>query len=515
MPDESVSIRGVYNLTNPKRAQMLADGGVVPPGPGPTPVAPTFTTQPALLGSTALGSTITVSLGGASGTPAPTLTGMLTRPGKAPVQVADGATFQIDAADQGGTITLSAVASNSAGSTPPATAALAVPAAPPGPQPAPVINVPTPPGYRAMQDYSFDKTLSYNWGNSSLEIYLPNWAGGDTSYLGGSQGTPSLVSYSTVDKAVTLEGRVRASDNIWEYGGFQLERPKKAKGRWGIVVSSDHANAVNAFFVYADNAKELDFELVKRNGVVGWAPGVHMPKTGGGRSSNTVRQAALGTFTPGVAQRLEFELFDDRVEFFIDGVRFETVTHADMGSGFIWDTTTNVGPMISIERHNTWAGWTTDDYVKGSRMTVHALMEVRNVPARVGTPTASVTGADVALGWTAPNPNNSPITGYVVRRSGTVVATLGAVLNVTLADEPVGTHQYTVAAVNGEGEGPASNPVSATIAAPSQPAPPYQPDMTTGRIAQITTSFGGRPNVTPATYYFDGQDELASMSMGA
>ena len=44
---------------------------------------------------------------------------------------------------------------------------------------------------------------------------------------------------------------------------------------------------------------------------------------------------------------------------------------------------------------------------------------------------------------------------------------------------------------------------------------PYQPDMTTGRIAPITTSFGGRPNVTPATYYFDGHDELASMAMGA
>ena len=49
----------------------------------------------------------------------------------------------------------------------------------------------------------------------------------------------------------------------------------------------------------------------------------------------------------------------------------------------------------------------------------------------------------------------------------------------------------------------------------SQPISPYQPNMTTGRIAPITTSFGGRPNVTPATYYFDGQDELASMSMGA
>lgn len=57
-----------------------------------------------------------------------------------------------------------------------------------------------------------------------------------------------------------------------------------------------------------------------------------------------------------------------------------------------------------------------------------------------------------------------------------------------------------------------------TVVTPPGPQPdpsPYQPDMTTGRIAQITTSFGGRLNVTPATYYFDGQDELASMSMGA
>lgn len=39
MADESVSIRGVYNLTNPKRAQMLADGGVTPPGIDPYPDA--------------------------------------------------------------------------------------------------------------------------------------------------------------------------------------------------------------------------------------------------------------------------------------------------------------------------------------------------------------------------------------------------------------------------------------------------------------------------------------------
>ncbi len=46
----------------------LAGGGVPPAA-----IAPAFTTAPSLTGSTALGSTITVSLGAASGTPVPTL----------------------------------------------------------------------------------------------------------------------------------------------------------------------------------------------------------------------------------------------------------------------------------------------------------------------------------------------------------------------------------------------------------------------------------------------------------
>lgn len=108
---------GRPGVLNPPRA-----GGTPPPAP----VAPTFTTQPALLGSTALGSTITVSLGTSN---AP-LTGTLTRPGKAAAAVLDGATFVIDAADQGGTITLDVTATNAAGSAT-ASAAMAVPAAGP------------------------------------------------------------------------------------------------------------------------------------------------------------------------------------------------------------------------------------------------------------------------------------------------------------------------------------------------------------------------------------------------
>lgn len=135
-------------------AGEFATGPVaLPPGeygwirhsPAGTPsanVAPAFTTQPSLTGTTALGSTITVSLGAASGTPAPTLTGALTRPGKATVAVLNGDTFQIEAADQGGTITLDVTATNAAGSIS-ASATMAPPA-----QVAPTVTIPDDGGYR-------------------------------------------------------------------------------------------------------------------------------------------------------------------------------------------------------------------------------------------------------------------------------------------------------------------------------------------------------------------------------
>ena len=102
----------------------LPAGGTTPPAQ----VAPSFTSQPMLTGSTALGSTITVSLGAASGTPAPTIAGSLTRPGRAAAAVAHGSTFAIEAGDQGGTITLTATATNTAG-TVSRPASLTVPAA--------------------------------------------------------------------------------------------------------------------------------------------------------------------------------------------------------------------------------------------------------------------------------------------------------------------------------------------------------------------------------------------------
>lgn len=99
----------------------------LPTSGGGTQVAPSFAVRPSLTGSTALGGTVAVDFGVAAGTPAPSLTGTLTRPGKAPAAVLDGATFQIEAADQGGTINLDVTAANSAGSVTDSTS-LAVPA---------------------------------------------------------------------------------------------------------------------------------------------------------------------------------------------------------------------------------------------------------------------------------------------------------------------------------------------------------------------------------------------------
>jgi len=47
------------------------------------------------------------------------------------------------------------------------------------------------------------------------------------------------------------------------------------------------------------------------------------------------------------------------------------VRHADMASGFIWDITTGMATLTTIERHAAWAGWTTEDYARESRMTIH------------------------------------------------------------------------------------------------------------------------------------------------
>lgn len=245
----------------------------------------------------------------------------------------------------------------------------------PTPEPQPTKMLPS---FRYVQDFGIDRALSYNWNDPNIHIYLPNWAGGDTGNgVGGSVGTPAMIDYNANKTATIRAGMV---DGRWRNGAMQVNRPQAPQGKWGAVVTSHTNTAVNAFFVMASNGKELDFELVKRNGVIGWAPAVHMPRQGGGRASSDKRQMALGPFVPGVEQRLTVELMPDRCMFWVDGVLFETIRPSDMADGYIWDTTTNAYAMATIERHRSWAGWNADDYAQPSSMTVHGFL-LPNMPA--------------------------------------------------------------------------------------------------------------------------------------
>lgn len=105
--------------------EILAGGG------GPALSAPQFTTLPSLLGSTALGGTVTISLGAVSGVPTPELTGTLIRPGTQPVSVTDGQLVTIAEGDLGGNVVLEANASNSQGDEA-ETVTLQIPAIAPG-----------------------------------------------------------------------------------------------------------------------------------------------------------------------------------------------------------------------------------------------------------------------------------------------------------------------------------------------------------------------------------------------
>lgn len=252
----------------------------------------------------------------------------------------------------------------------------------PEPEPAPQQPAQLPEGYRAVQDFKIDRELTYNWGSKAgFNIFLPSWRGGDQrNGVGGSLGTPEFISYND-DGSVTLEARMAKSTeerdgamvevDRWRMGALQLNRPTFAKGKWGAIVTSHTDHAVNAFYAHEDDGKELDFELVERDGVIGWAPAVHMPQAdGSGRVSSSKRTMALGKFEVGVAQRLEFELFDDRCEFSIDGEVFETIRPSDMADGGVWDTSKKMATFATIERHRDWAG--DRRYDLDSAMTVHA-----------------------------------------------------------------------------------------------------------------------------------------------
>ena len=142
-------------------------GSVTPPA-----IAPNFTTLPSLLGSTALGGVITVDLGAANGSPEPVITGTLTRPGSSPIAVTQGQLITVQAGDQGGSLSLTATATNSAG-VDTETVSRAVPAA----IPAPTLTTPLPDQSLTVGDANVTLALGSYFANASSYAVSPTGQG--------------------------------------------------------------------------------------------------------------------------------------------------------------------------------------------------------------------------------------------------------------------------------------------------------------------------------------------------
>lgn len=235
-----------------------------------------------------------------------------------------------------------------------ALAALADPAQPEPETPA----VALPEGYRRTGDFRRARGDAAQWGVD--ELIMTTWTGG-----AGTQGDPSLIEWDADGSALLtfVDGAPPRA------GVLQLNRPKKASGRWGMIASDIQPGAVAAFFTYASNGLEMDWELCKVAGQPQWLIGIHMPKTGGGRVSSAKVTVPLAAGT----HRYEIEHGPAATSFLLDGAEVARFTPADV-PGATWDASTAVDVFCSVEHHGGWAGWGAADYAANTaQMRVHAL----------------------------------------------------------------------------------------------------------------------------------------------
>lgn len=205
-----------------------------------------------------------------------------------------------------------------------------------------------------VQTLTIDKAVSYNWG-AKYDIYLPNWGVGPKS-----MGDPSKVEWqadgSVILKAARGQPAEVSPDRSWYTGSMQVGSKTDPLNIAAADVHVTDPSAVAAFFGFADNQKEVDFELTNLNGVIAWSPGLHMPNGSGGRVSATRRTVRRAPWADRI-QKLEYRLYADRCDYYCDGVIFETIYPSDMAAGAVWDVTTPMNLHLEIEEHESWAGW--------------------------------------------------------------------------------------------------------------------------------------------------------------
>ena len=125
-------------------------------------------------------------------------------------------------------------------------------------------------------------------------------------------------------------------------------------------------------------------------------------------------------------------------------------------------------------------------------ITIAAAPTVPGLPTNV---TATPGDGQVALSWTAPPDGGSPITGYVIGGGGTCTPTPATATSCVVTGLTNGVAvNFTVAAVNGVGTGPAATSPTVTPFATPIPAPPAAVDVVSLTPARLLDSRG--PNST-------------------
>ena len=538
-------------------------GSVTPPD-----IAPNFTVLPSLLGSTSLGGTITVDLGAASGVPAPVITGMLTRPGASPVAVIQGQQITVQAGDQGGSMSLTATATNAAG-VDTETVSRAIPAA----IPAPVFTTPL-----------ADVVLTV--GDADVVVNLDDNTDNATSY-----------SVSPTGGAVTISGSIMTTSSGAEVDQIYVVTAAGPGGTatdsFGVLVEAAPVNVINAVVVIGASHEFAMFgkDLATPNAeatsmlaaaghslpVYGWAtggarlnraddhytaarnafPNALIVSQFGGNNVSDTRPYPGGqtTFNTGLSELLGVASGDTR--FYPASLTFRDyddttfITPANGSKPYNenlllpWITTNFPHAMAPYGRpkldlyrfvlsdfenlleadniHFTPTGYAAlkdyyidriADILSG---TVPAEIAERvyvappvTTPSQVATPAATGTGNSRTITWTAPADNGSPITDYVVRVGGSIVSdgvSTGTSYEMTgLSD---GSYSVTVAAVNANGAGPQSSAVTFNI---STAAPSYPALTTAGGTAGYTTGQFGQAMNSNGSFYARAANSLTPLT---
>ena len=157
-------------------------------------------------------------------------------------------------------------------------------------------------------------------------------------------------------------------------------------------------------------------------------------------------------------------------------------TDVDEDMAFISDRTT--GGFVSE------LGWTGNRPM--ARIETQVPPTVPEAPSNV---TATPGDGQVTLSWTAPPDGGSPITGYVIGGGGTCTPTPATATSCVVTGLTNGVAvNFTVAAVNGVGTGPAATSPTVTPFAQPVPVPPAVADVVSLTPARLLDSRG--PNST-------------------